>query len=278
MSVEDNDRKLRLKEIRTGADVLHAVQRFMGLAVGSDMLATDSKEQPTVPKIHQDEKDPASDPIYLSVQLHDAESQTRLIELLPGRDGNPIRINLFAVDSLSSQPYEALSYVWGSQGADVTVSMNGRTFNVSANLAQALHCLRPVESNRVLWVDAVCINQADDVEKSYQVSLMGEIYRNAEEVVIFLGEERDDSAMVMQYLNLDDVEQTESQSPTQDTANEDTQKIEKAVDRSIVQERIQRCAFDSGHFLRAADAFFKRPWWSRMWVVQEYQLAKREPR
>jgi hypothetical protein len=37
-------------------------------------------------------------------------------------------------------------------------------------------------------------------------------------------------------------------------------------------------SLDSGHFLRAADAFFKRPWWSRMWVVQEYQLAKREPR
>jgi hypothetical protein len=50
MSVEDNDRKLRLKEIHTGADVLHAVQRFMGLAVGSDVLATDSKEQPTVPQ------------------------------------------------------------------------------------------------------------------------------------------------------------------------------------------------------------------------------------
>jgi hypothetical protein len=157
MSVEDNDRKLRLKEIHRGADVLHAVQRFMGLAVGSDMLATDSKEQPTVPKIHQDEKDPASDPIYLSVQLHDAESQTRLIELLPGRDGDPIRINLFTVDNLSSQPYEALSYVWGSQDADVTVSINGRAFNVSANLAQALHCQRPIESNRMLWVDAVCV-------------------------------------------------------------------------------------------------------------------------
>jgi hypothetical protein len=83
--------------------------------------------------------------------------------------------------------------------------------------------------------------------------------------------------MVMQYLSLDDGEQTESQSPTRDTVNEDT-KIEKAVDRSIVQERIQRCGFDSARFLRAAEAFFKRPWWSRMWVVQEYQLAKREPR
>ena len=61
-----------------------------------------------------------------------------------------------------------------------------------------------------MWVDAICINQADDAEKSHQVSLIGEIYYNAKDVTIFLSEERDDSTIVMQYLDLDDIEQTES--------------------------------------------------------------------
>ncbi|KIM98326.1 hypothetical protein OIDMADRAFT_91381, partial [Oidiodendron maius Zn] len=165
--------------------------------------------------------------------------QTRLIELLPGREGDKIRINLFNIDSLSSHPYEALSYVWGPRDADVTVSVNNRDLNVSANLFEALYHLRRIERKRLLWADAVCINQASDIEKSCQVSFMGEIYRNANDVVIFLGKERDDSAMVM----------------------------------DIVQERIQRCGFDSTRFLCAVNAFFKRPWWSRIWVVQEYQLA-----
>jgi len=78
-----------------------------------------------------------------------------------------------------------------------------------------------MEGNKVLWIEAICINQADDIEKSHQVSLMGEIYRNADNVVIFLGEERDDSAMVMRYLDLDDVEQTESQSQPRDQFSED---------------------------------------------------------
>jgi Heterokaryon incompatibility protein (HET) len=275
MSVEDNNGKLRLKEIHTGADVLHAVQCFIGLAVGSDMPCTNLQEQPSTPKIHQHEKDPASDPVYLAVHLHDAKSQTRLIELLSGRDGDPIKINLFAIGNLSTQPYDALSYVWGPRDADVTVSVNDRPFDVSANLAQALNCLRLMEGNKVLWVDAICINQADDIEKSHQVSLMGEIYRNAEDVVIFLGKESDDSAMVMQYLNLDDVEQTESQSQP---VSEDRLKMGNAEDPRIIQERIQRCGFEEAHFLCAANAFFKRPWWSRVWVIQEYELAKREPR
>src|SRR5215469_348770 len=212
MSIVGNDGKLRLNEIHTGADVLHAVQCFIGLAVGSNIPTTGSNEQ--------NEKDPVLNPIYQAVHLHDPKSQTRLIELLSGRDDDPIRINLFTVDNLNTQPYDALSYVWGARDADVIVSVNGRPFNISANLAQALNCLRSMEDNKVLWVDAVCINQDDDTEKSHQVSLMGEIYRNAEDVVIFLGEERDDSAMVMQYLDLDDVEHAECLSPPRDKVNE----------------------------------------------------------
>ena len=276
MSVEDNG-KLCLKKMCGGADVLCTVRNFMDLAVGSDMPAPDLKIQSTILNTHK-EKEISSDTIYSSLSLQDADSQTRLIELLPGREGDKIRINLFNIDSLSSHPYEALSYVWGPRDADVTVSVNDRDLNVSANLFEALFHLRRIERKRLLWADAVCINQANDIEKSCQVSFMGEIYRNANDVVIFLGKEKDDSAMVMEYLNLDDVEQVGRQSPSRDDVIENPDEIIEAKDHSIVQERIQRCGFDSTRFLCAVNAFFKRPWWSRIWVVQEYQLARREPR
>jgi hypothetical protein len=128
----------------------------------------------------------------------------------------------------------------------------------------------------VLWVDAICINQADDTEKSLQVSLMGQIYRIAEDVAIFLGQEKDDSAMVMQYLNYEDVELREGPSSLPNTGIEDTKSedIETAAAARIIQQRIEQCGFDADRFLRAADAFCKRPWWSRMWVVQEFHLPQ----
>lgn len=273
VSLKSDDGNFLLKEIRTGADVLATVQSFMGLAVGGDTLASTLKQQ-----VKQQNKKPAPDSIYSSVQLYDVTSQIRLIELLPGEEQDDIRINLTITDDMSSQPYEAISYVWGIRDNDVTIFVNSQPFEVPVNLAQALRCLRPIDGSRVLWADAICINQVDDIEKSQQVSLMGEIYRRAEEVIIFLGEEKDDSAMVMQYLNIDDIEGTESQFPALDIGDGSKRKIEKVDDRRLVEARIQLCGFDSTRFLRAADAFFKRPWWNRMWVLQEYMLATRDPR
>jgi hypothetical protein len=86
--------------------------------------------------------------------------------------------------------------------------------------------------------------------------------------------------MVMQYLNYEDVELREGPSSLPNTGIEDTKSedIETAAAARIIQQRIEQCGFDADRFLRAADAFCKRPWWSRMWVVQEFHLPKREPR
>lgn len=250
----------------------------MSLAAGSDTLATDLKALSITSSALPDKTHSQPDPIYSTVQLHDPQSQIRLVKLLTGSPDDPIRIELFVVDSLNSEPYEALSYAWGSRDTDVRISVNGRPFSIAANLVQALNSLRLVDDTRVMWIDALCINQADDTEKSFQVSLMGQIYRNAEEVVVFLGEEKEDSAMVMQYLNLPDVDHDESQSLSQEAGNEEVKMGQTVAERRSIQWRIQHCGFDEPRFLRAADAFFKRPWFSRVWVVQEWYLAKRDPR
>ena len=199
----------------------------------------------------------------------------RLAELLPGKVEDEIRIRLVRVgESMETTPYEALSYVWGSRESDVVISVNDHPFEVSYNLGTALRRLRSETSHRTLWVDAVCINQSDIVEKAAQVGVMGRIYESAETVIIFLGDEEDGSDMVMTYLNLPPPEGTDHQEP-QAT---DTPKKETTEERArAVEERITRLGFSRKEFSRAAEAFFQRPWWLRMWVVQEYVLSRDTP-
>ncbi|KAE9370048.1 HET-domain-containing protein [Stipitochalara longipes BDJ] len=291
MSAKDDEGKLQLKKLRTAADVLHAVQCCIGLATKKSSLSEISKLKESLegimPSREKHEEGPATtlDPIYSVVQLDDTKTQIRLIKLLPGQPQDPIKIELITVQSVRSQPYEALSYVWGSPDANVIIEVNGKPFEIAANLHDALSCLRQLEDERVLWVDAICINQVHDLEKSSQVSMMGDIYRNAADVIIFLGREKDGSAMIMQYLDLEDVEEadfgpleleTTDLTSTRGKWQKETERDLK--DARLIQARIQKCGFDSIHFLEAADAFLKRPWWYRIWTVQEYALAQTEPR
>jgi hypothetical protein len=83
--------------------------------------------------------------------------------------------------------YEALSYVWGSKRSPNIAHVNDKLFSVGENLDCALRHLRYMDRNRVLWIDALCIDQANTSERSSQVQLMGYVCRNASAVAIWLG-------------------------------------------------------------------------------------------
>lgn len=88
--------------------------------------------------------------------------------------------------------YDALSYTWATENGDATLShsimLDGRSLNITQNLAEGLRRLRSCTSWRRLWVDAVCINQNDPNERTAQVAMMFDIYKLAQNVVIWLGE------------------------------------------------------------------------------------------
>jgi hypothetical protein len=251
LAVQGDDGEPSLGKIEDGAQVLRIVQHFMRLALG----------QPGPPSASQTNAAPnggqllPGHPIYASVPFSDPSAQIRLVELLPGHPGDSIAVKLFVAERRCNQSYAALSYVWGSRDADASIAVDGKPFNVSANLAQALRCLRHEDSPRVIWIDAICIDQSDDAEKSAQVALMGDIYRNAADVLIFLGSEEDDSDLVMEYLGLEDEEPA---APTVDLL-EDREDYTRA--KKDILERVQRCGRDLVGFIGAAEAFFKRPWW-----------------
>jgi hypothetical protein len=98
----------------------------------------------------------------------------RLLLLQPSIDSNqPLECFCCPYDMDTAPSYEALSYVWGTPdpSTDITIQCNGETIVVGNNLAGALKRLRLTNSTRTMWVDAICINQVDNEEKSYQVYL-----------------------------------------------------------------------------------------------------------
>jgi hypothetical protein len=114
----------------------------------------------------------------------------RLLTLSPSPSpSKPIRCHLrqASLDD-ASKTYEALSYTWGARNGTVPISCDGQTLLVTPNCESALRHLRNRLTSRVLWVDAVCIDQGSAEEKSTQVPLMGDIYALASQVVVWLGQ------------------------------------------------------------------------------------------
>lgn len=119
--------------------------------------------------------------------------QIRLLRLIPHNDNkSPIECTLFLYtlnsENRRSHLYEALSYTWGSPELTHSISVDGDFFPVAANLYRALERLRDAVLERILWIDAICINQADDAEKSQQVQAMSMVYAYASRVIVWLGD------------------------------------------------------------------------------------------
>ncbi|KAI0814470.1 heterokaryon incompatibility protein-domain-containing protein [Xylaria sp. FL0064] len=130
------------------------------------------------------------------------EGSVRLLRLLPHSDEHPgIKCQLFTctlLDSGNTHPYEALSYVWGHENNQQSIYIDNYQLSVRANLHAAMLHLQDRFMERIIWIDAICINQEDEDEKGQQVQSMAKIYAKANRVIVWLGEAADDSGQVLQ--------------------------------------------------------------------------------
>lgn len=114
----------------------------------------------------------------------------RLLRLARG-DGEEIECEVFQAfleDKDGTITYEALSYTWGDPcGPTRNIVVNKKPFRVGTNLYEALQHLRMADEDRILWIDAISIDQESNNERGHQVKQMADIYRKAEGVVIWLG-------------------------------------------------------------------------------------------
>jgi hypothetical protein len=156
--------------------------------------------------------------------------------------------------------YHALSYTWG----DITkerplVKLNGTEVHITANLESALRNLR-ARAVTPLWVDAICINQSDNVERSAQVCLMSKIYESAFMVIIWLGEARATTALAINFLKTH---------ITRDFSSMPQLSITDQLARTRLNPEYA-AAWDA-----IGQDLLKRGWWMRMWVIQEVVLSRR---
>ncbi|KAF2627829.1 hypothetical protein BU25DRAFT_340873, partial [Macroventuria anomochaeta] len=122
----------------------------------------------------------------------------RLIELLPGAWSNRIRCRLVNVHHENAH-YKALSYVWGYRNVKrlPIITVNRKPYSVTVNLESALrHLHQRYPEGLILWVDALCTNQEDVVERTGQVKLMGNIQRKCVKGVVYLSDRLDGPATV----------------------------------------------------------------------------------
>ncbi|KAE8313806.1 heterokaryon incompatibility protein-domain-containing protein [Aspergillus transmontanensis] len=182
-------------------------------------------------------------PPYNYTPLPPGHNTIRMLRLLPHKDRTaPIKCELIEhpLKERKGQAYEALSYVWGSTENPSSIYVNSYALEVTSNLHAALSRLRYQRFSRLLWVDAICIDQKSNVEKEQQIQLMANIYGKAENVIVWLGEEENDSTLTLARLQV---------------AAEGESRLVDFNDTALI-------------------ALLERPWFRRVWVLQEVGVAR----
>ncbi|KAH8643121.1 hypothetical protein IG631_00584 [Alternaria alternata] len=129
-------------------------------------------------------------------------NQIRLITILHREQDSAMELELEHVEMNSSPRYECLSYAWGHNDSGRLITVNGSSFLVSSTLHVALEHLRYRSQECKIWIDAICIDQANLSERNSQVAIMRQIYRNAARVIIWIGPATDSSEKAMEFLRI----------------------------------------------------------------------------
>ena len=145
--------------------------------------------------------------------LEDGEIRLLALQKSPSEDA-PIECDLYFCKLDNPPRYEAVSYIWGDPDITREITLQGSTFRVTENLHNVLCRLRQRQTERILWIDAICINQSNNAERSRQISHMSDIYAKAKSVVAYLGEATETTDRIMDYLIQIDESETSQISPT----------------------------------------------------------------
>jgi hypothetical protein len=201
------------------------------------------------------------------------KSQIRLAKLLNGADDTPIHCELFTT-SVTRQSYKALSYAWGDTKLTHQIVCNGQRLMITANLHSALTHLRKAGEHVLpLWTDSICIRQNHIAEKTQQVRDMKQTYEKAAQVIIWLGPSKEGTETGLEIIN-----EVAKRKRTNVLSRISSYFVETDLDM-IYKRRVDidlrgLPPRDSEKWRHVGD-ILQRPWFSRLWVVQEVLVAKK---
>ncbi|KAI1642464.1 heterokaryon incompatibility protein-domain-containing protein [Daldinia loculata] len=193
----------------------------------------------------------------------------RLLRLYPGEPRDPLCAELIPTTiEEASGTYEATSYTWGSPESPCSLHCNDFTITIQRNAFDMLHDLRLREKPRIIWIDAICIDQSNIEERSFQVSFMDDIYRRAHKVVVWLGKSDEYSSLAMAYAATLDTAKLLSENGEIYTLGPALPKKSYFFEAGEEAESLQHQNLGI-----ALVKFVNRPWFNRVWVQQEASLC-----
>ncbi|KAF4621538.1 hypothetical protein G7Y89_g14534 [Cudoniella acicularis] len=216
---------------------------------------------------------------YDRFELDSLDRTQPIIRLVRFIRGNGVEIHCEIFQAWLSQPediipYEALSYTWGRNQKTDDILVNGNKLGITKNLYLALRYLRLEDEDRILWVDGICINQGNDQEKGHQVQQMGNIYRQAERVLIWLGPATSGTNVFMESMMK--LEKESLNSPKNSWSVSGQVLSQRCLDTwSSIKPELR--SIHSNLELRqrhGLEAIFERPWFRRVWILQEVANAR----
>ena len=151
----------------------------------------------------------------------------------------------------SCPKYEALSYRWGADNDSEKIFVDGLSVKISRTLKRALQEWQSSTETKLVWVDALCIDQANDQERNEQVTKMRNIYSQAANVVVWLGEGTPSSPLAFSLVR-----------DLYGHLNESAYFGDALLD-----------AHRQSHW-DALVEIMEREYWQRIWVVQEINSAR----
>ncbi|KAF3001649.1 hypothetical protein E8E14_003414 [Neopestalotiopsis sp. 37M] len=170
------------------------------------------------------------------------QSEIRLLRVMPGSFEARVECEIVKVDLSLLPEYEAISYTWADETGDAshcqTISISGKPFQITKNCEMALKRVRMRYYTRTVWIDAICINQDDNLERGHQVGCMPEIYSRAKCVLIYVGEHPPSNLAV------------------------------SSMDRGISDDK-------SSLETVCWPALLSKRYFTRLWILQEVALARR---
>lgn len=168
------------------------------------------------------------------------DGEIRLLKSTPMQPNEPLKFTMMNVALAEAPLYVALSYYWGDPHRTASVEVDDVDMQITINLEAALRRL-VAEDVEFVWADALCINQKDIFEKSLQIPRMAAIFNKASVVAVWLGDE----------LDIDESARAELRNGTSPSLGEDFCLSSQPTFKQIL----------------------RRPYWRRVWVVQELAMA-----
>ncbi|PYH67918.1 HET domain-containing protein [Aspergillus vadensis CBS 113365] len=159
----------------------------------------------------------------------------------------PLRLSLKTCKFAEKPDHNSLSYEWGTTAADQPILVNDRLFFIRENLYNFLKVLAgSAYRDTYFFADAICINQNNISERNTQVQRMGDLFADAENVLVWLGPATAESDLIFDVC------------------------IDLTVNKTIAPTKLGKNKAQ----IDALDTIYQRSYWTRLWIIQELFLAR----